>query len=127
MCDLKAVQMKVHHSLIQQLIRYLSELGRNAAAVTKNVCCAKKERAANHSTVTKWTKKFRLGSKNFYVRTESGGPTSVDSKAVLHAVEANTANCRLRVSGAIPQFNVVRHLQDSGYKQHGQLNCSSCY
>ena len=37
-CDLKATQMNVQHSLIQELRLFESELGHNAAEVTKNIC-----------------------------------------------------------------------------------------
>ena len=53
---LKATQMNVQRSLIQEL--YSFEQGHNTAEATKNICCVKKEDAADLSTVTRWFKKF---------------------------------------------------------------------
>ena len=44
-CDLKATQMNVPHSLIQKLMLYKFKLGQNTAETTKNICCAKCEGA----------------------------------------------------------------------------------
>ena len=39
-------------------------LGRNAMETTKNIWCAKDEGTVDHSTVTRWFKKFHSGCKN---------------------------------------------------------------
>ena len=54
MCDLRAAQMKVQYSLIQELIFYKYEVGYNAIKATKNICCAKSEDTLDHSTITRW-------------------------------------------------------------------------
>ena len=58
MCDLKAVQINMQHSLIQELMLYKIELGYSDVEGIKNICCAKKEVAADCSTVTRGEKKF---------------------------------------------------------------------
>ena len=60
LCDLKAAQMKVQHSLSQECMLYKCELGHIAMEVTKNICCVKGEGAVDHSTITKWLKNFTL-------------------------------------------------------------------
>ena len=37
----------------------------NPTETTKNICCAKGEVAVDHSTATKWFKKYHSGWKNF--------------------------------------------------------------
>ena len=49
--------------LIKKL-KLIKKLGHNAPEATKNICCAKDEGTVDHSIVTRWLKKFRLGCKN---------------------------------------------------------------
>ena len=63
-CDLKAAQINVQCSLIQEFLLYEFELGHNAVKAIKNICCAKVEGAVNHTTVTRWFKKFCFDCKN---------------------------------------------------------------
>ena len=46
-CNLKASQMNVLHSLIQEIILYEFKLGHNAAEATKNICCVTKGEGAD--------------------------------------------------------------------------------
>ena len=48
-CNLKAVQRNVQHSLIKELMLYKFKLGDDAAKTTKNICCVKGEGAVDHS------------------------------------------------------------------------------
>ena len=57
--------------------------GYNAADATKNLCCAKGEGSVDHSTITKWIKKFHLGCKKLDDQTRSSWPKTIDSEAVL--------------------------------------------
>ena len=41
-CDLKATQMNMQFSLIEELMFYEFKLGHNVMEVTKNICCAKR-------------------------------------------------------------------------------------
>ena len=50
MCDLKATQMNVQCTLIQELIFYEFDLGYNAVKVTYKICCVKGEDAVDQST-----------------------------------------------------------------------------
>ena len=50
--NLKAAQMNMQHSLIQQLMLYELKLGHYTAEVTKNIYWAKSEGTLDHSTVT---------------------------------------------------------------------------
>ena len=44
----------------------------------KNICCAKDESAAVHSTATWWLKKFYLDYKNLNYQVRPGGPKTMD-------------------------------------------------
>ena len=67
-------QINVHYSLIRELMPYEFELSYNASKVTKNICCAKDERAVDPTTVTRGLKKFRLRRNNLNDRARSGMP-----------------------------------------------------
>ena len=58
--------MNMQHSLIWEFMLYKFKLGHNAMKAAKNIC-AKDEGAVDHSTVTRWFKKFCLGCKNLNV------------------------------------------------------------
>ena len=87
MYDLKTTQMNVPHSLIQELMPHKFELGHNVKETTKNICCAKGEGTVDHTTITRWFKKFCSGCKNLDDQTRSGRPKTVDSEAMLQAIE----------------------------------------
>ena len=57
----------------------------NAAEVTKNVCRAKGEDAVDHSTVTRWSKKFCSDCRSLNDKSVSGRPKTVNSEAILQA------------------------------------------
>ena len=112
LCALEATQMNIQHCLIWEFYEF--ELGHNIAEATKNICCVKSEDAVNHSTVTRCFKKFCPSCKNLSNQARSGKPKSVDSNAVLQAIEANLASSSWRVSGKLDtsQSSVVCHLHD---------------
>ena len=64
MWDLKAAQMNLHFSLIWELIVYAFKLCHNAVKATKILCGTKDKIAIDHSTVTRWFKKFCSGFQN---------------------------------------------------------------
>ena len=113
-CDLKDTQMNVKSRVIQELLLYMFQLGHNAAEATKTFSYAK-EGTVDHSIVTRWFKKFRLGRKNLDNQTRPGRPKTVDSKTVLKVKEANPASGDRRVSGErdISQSRVVQDLRKS--------------
>ena len=119
--------MNVQRNLIRELILYEFELGHKAAEATKNIRCAKGEDAVDHSTVTRWFKKFRSGCKNLDDQARSGRPKTVDSEAVFQAIEANPKSSTRKVSGelGISQSSVVRRLHDLGKSISELPNCAS--
>ena len=60
-CDSKAIQMNVQHSLIWKLMLYEFKLGHNAMEISKKHLLCESWR---HSTVTRWFKEFCSGCKN---------------------------------------------------------------
>ena len=80
MCDLKATQMNVQGSLIRKLIYYKFEVGHNTVGAIKSIYFAKGEGTVDHSTVTRWMKKFHSDCKNL---DHLVGLKSVDFEAVL--------------------------------------------
>ena len=53
-CDLKAAQMNMQHSLIQEFMFDKFKLGHhNTVEATKNICCMKGEDVVDLSTVTR--------------------------------------------------------------------------
>ena len=124
MCDLKAPQMNVQHSLIQELLLYEFKLGHNTAEATKNIYCMNGEGIVDHSTVTRWLKKFYLCSKNIDDQARSGRLKTVHSEAMFQAIEANSMSNIRRISCdfSISQSTVVCHLHNLKLK-----NCASHY
>ena len=78
---------------------YEFKLGHNAGEAAKIIYCAKDEDAVEHSTATKWFKKFRSGFKNLDVQTMSGWSKTMDPEVVLQDIEVNLENNIWRVSG----------------------------
>ena len=67
-CDLKAVQTNVHHSLLRELLYEFELIHYAAAEASRNICCAKGESTVDHGIVTWWFKKFLLDNKNLTIR-----------------------------------------------------------
>ena len=86
----------------------------NIAEAIKSLCCAKGDGAVDHTTLTRGSKKFRLGYKNLTNQAKSGKLKTIYSKAVLLAVETNPVSNTRGVSGelGISQFSVVHYLHD---------------
>ena len=68
---------------------------------TKNICCTKDKDLVDHSTVTRWLKKFYFGCNNLDDPARSSRPKIGNSKAVLQAKERNPASNPWRVSGKL--------------------------
>ena len=66
---------------------------------TKNICYTKGEGAVVYSTVSRWVEKFCSGYKNLNDQIRLDRPKTVDSKAMLQAIEANPVSYNQRVSG----------------------------
>ena len=67
----------------------------------------KQPKTFDHSTVTRWLKKFRSGSKNIDDKARLGQTKTRDSDTVLLALEANPASSTRIVSG---ELSVVGYL-----------------
>ena len=74
--DLKAIQINMQHGLIRELMLHKFEQSHNTAEATENIYCAKGQGAVDHTTVTRWFKKFHLGCKN--LNNQSDKPKAVD-------------------------------------------------
>ena len=53
----------------------------------QNICCAKDEGVVDPNSVTRQLKKFYSGCKTLEHKARPGRPKSMDSKAVLQAIE----------------------------------------
>ena len=91
-------------------------LGHNTGEATKKICHAKGEGAVDHTTLTRWFKKFLSDQKNFDNQAKSGRPKTMDSEAI----RANQINFTWRVLGEliISQSSVVCHLHDLNKSNH---------
>ena len=101
-CYLNAAWRNVQCSLIL----YAIELGYNATEATTNICCAKSEDTIDHSTITRWLKKFCSDCKNIDSLARSDWPKTLDSEAMFQAIQVNLAGSTWRVSGnmALPSL-----------------------
>ena len=80
---------------------------------TRNFCYMKGEGPVDYNTVARWLKKFRSSCKNLDDQVRSSGLKTLDSEAVLEAIEANLISSIQRVTSnklCILQFSVVCHL-----------------
>ena len=68
---------------------------------TKHFCCAKGESAVDHSTLTRWFKKFCFGCKNLDDQARFGKPKTMDSEVVSQTTAANPVSSTWRVSGEL--------------------------
>ena len=78
---------------------YKFELGHNTVKATKNICCVKDEGTVDYNTVTKWMKKFCSVQRNLNNQATSDRPKTMDSEAILQAIEGNPTSNTWRVSG----------------------------
>ena len=90
---------------------YKFEQSHNVTETTNSICSAKSEGAVYHGTITRWFKKFCMGSKNLNDQAMSGRP-----KTIAQTIETTPARSSRRVSGevVILQFRRVRRLYDLG-------------
>ena len=104
--------MSVQRSLIRNLYFTSLNLAIIVSKQTKNICWAESEDAVNHSTVTRWFKIFCSACKNLNDQVRASRPKTVDSEAVLRAMEANSVSSIQRVLGEldISPSSLVRHL-----------------
>ena len=120
-CDLKAAKINVQFSLIWEIMLSKFELIHNVTEVSKNISQKVKGRLVDHSTVTRWIKKFCLGFKNLENQARSGRPKNLDSKFLWKPWRQT-----LRLSG---KFGIQCSLLASQpqYKYLERPNCASHY
>ena len=83
-------------------------------AVEATKSYAKGEDTVDHGRVTRWLKKFHSGYKNLDTLVRSDRPKTMDSAAMLQAIEAYLVSSTQRVSGelSISLSSVFHHLHD---------------
>ena len=93
---------------------YEFKQGHNTAEAMKNICCAKGKGAINHSTVTRWFKKFCSNYKSFNNQVRTCRLKTINSEAVLHVIEANLMSNFWKISRKlnISLSSVVCHLHN---------------
>ena len=99
----------MRRSLIWELILNEFYPSHNAAETTRNICCAKGKTAFNYSN--QMVKEILLGLPEPSQRV---WPKTVDSEAMLEAIEANLLSSAQRISGElrISQSSLVSHLHN---------------
>ena len=87
-----------------------------------------KKNAKGECAVEGW-ENLTLAFKNLNNQAMLDGPKTMDSAAVIQAIETNPVNYTGRVSGElnISQFSVVHQLHDLYQKHPELLNCNSYY
>ena len=86
--DLKAATMILQRSLIWELMLYEIELGHKAAEAS--IYGTKSNGAIDHSTVTRWFKRFYSGCKDLNHQIRLSRPKSMDSVAMFQAIKTNS-------------------------------------
>ena len=87
-CDLKATWTNVLCSLIWQFMLYEFELVHNDVEPIKTICWVKGKGTVDHSTVTRWFKKFCSDYKNLNNQERSGRLKSMALDTLFQAREA---------------------------------------
>ena len=77
------------YSLIWEFMLYEFELGYDTMEVKKDISWVKGESTADHSTETRWLKKFCSSCKNLDDHSKSGRLKNVDSEAMIQTIETN--------------------------------------
>ena len=101
---------------IRVLLRHYWRQHFKAIDAAKKICQVEGERTVSVCTAQKWFKRFNEGHTNLNDEPRSGRPKTVDSEALLNAVEAtpSTSIRRLSAELCIPQTSVFRHLHVLG-------------
>ena len=106
-------------SQIRELIFYEFEQGHNAVEAAK-IIWAKAEGAVDHRTVTRWSKKFHSGYKNFDNQARSVGLKPLTSKLCSKPERQIQWTWHLTVQSDLSHSKPMqKHLE--------LLNCASCY
>ena len=108
MCNLKAAQLNVPCRLGN-----LGFMSSNIMITTKNICCTKGVGTVDHSSVSRYLKKFCLCCKNFDDQARSGRFKTVDSEAEFQVIESilwSSELCHLHNLGkSIQSCQIIPH------------------
>lgn len=101
---------------IRVLLLHYWRQGFKATDAVRKICEVEGEGIVEIRAAQKWFKKFNEGDMSLENNPIPGGPITVDSEALLHAVEANpsTSTRRLSAELGISQASVVGHLHALG-------------
>ena len=104
-------QMNVQHSLIWEFMFYKFKLGQNNTHKQPKTFV---EQKAKVQLITRWLKKFCLAWKNIDDQVVLDRLKTIDSEAMLQAIESNLASNNKRISGELgfSQSRVVCHLHN---------------
>ena len=84
--------MNMQYCVSWELILYNFKHDHNAVEETKNTDCMQGEGAVDHSTITRWLKKFHSGYDNPDNQATPGRSKIIDSVVMLQTIEANLVN-----------------------------------
>ena len=84
----EAALMNNKSSLIREHLLYEFEVDFNAAEASKKIGVTQREDAVDHSTLSRWFKKFHLSCKNVDDQVNLGRLKNVNVQPVLQAIEA---------------------------------------
>lgn len=101
---------------IRVLLRHYWKQHINAKEAATKICDIEGKDIVSIRTAQKWFKKFNEGHTNLEDESRSGRPRTVDTKAILEAVENNPSTSSRVLSHEldIPQTSIVRHLHEIG-------------
>lgn len=97
---------------IRILLKHYWKQNFRAIDAAKKICEVEGDNSVSIRTVQKWFEKFNKGDMGLNDYPRSGRPTTVDSEAILKAVEMNPSSSTRRLSAetGASQPSVVRHL-----------------
>ena len=102
---------------IRVCLLYEFKLGHTPAEATRNICQAIGPGTINHSTVTRWWKRFSSGDESLKDEPRSGRPTTFNLADLKQAIEDDptltTAN--LASSLGCTQRNIQYHIKSLGF------------
>ena len=103
---------------------YEFKLGHNTMEANKNICCIKEKTTINHSTLTRWFKKFCSDCMNPDDQLWSSRPKTMDLEAMPQVILTNSPNSTGRVSG---DLGILLSNEDYHIPNLRKANCASCY
>ena len=101
---------------LRVILRHYWKQGFKATDAAKKICQVEGEGIVEVRTAQIWFKRFNDGDTTLKDNAHTGRPITVDSSAIVNAVEANpsTSTRRLSCELGIPTTSVFRHLKGQG-------------